>query len=80
MFELCQTIDCELWDTFYEYKGTPTLEWEEVRKKLKKEKLTVRQLLNELHSIAMDDESRQNPDESIIDFLVKRSGGLTTMW
>lgn len=80
MFELCQTVDCELWDTFYEYYGTPALEWEEVRKKLKKENLTVRQFLNELHSIAMNDESSQNPNESLIDFLVRRSGGLKSMW
>lgn len=80
MFELCQTVDCELWDTFYEYYGTPALEWEEVRKKLKKEKLTVHQLLNELHALALDPESGQNGDESLIDYLVKRSGGLKSMW
>jgi hypothetical protein len=80
MFELCRHMDCELWDTFYEYKGTPALEWEEARKKLKKEKLTVHQLLNELHALALDPESGQNPDESIIDYLVGRSGGLKSMW
>jgi hypothetical protein len=80
MFELCQTVDCELWDTFYEYYGTPALEWEEVRKKLKKEKLTVHQLLNELHALALDPDSGQNPDESMIDYLVRRSGGLKSMW
>jgi hypothetical protein len=77
MFELCQTVDCELWDTFYEYYGTPALEWEEVRKKLKKEKLTIRQLLTEL-SIHL--ESGQNGDESVIDYLVGRSGQLKSMW
>jgi hypothetical protein len=80
MFELCQTVDCELWDTFYEYYGTPALEWEEVRKKLKKEKLTVHQLLNELHALALDPDSGQNPDESLIDYLVRRSGELKSMW
>jgi hypothetical protein len=80
MFALCQTVDCELWDTFYEYKGTPTLEWEEVRKKLKKEKLTVHQLLNELHALALDPDSGQNGNESIIDYLVKRSGELKSIW
>jgi hypothetical protein len=77
MFELCQTVDCELWDTFYEYYGTPALEWEEVRKKLKNEKLTVHQLLNELRG---EVESGQNDDKSIIDYLVERSGGLKSMW
>ena len=80
MFELCRHMDCKLWDTFYEYKGTPVLEWEEARKKLKKEKLTVHQLLNELHALALDPESGQNPNESIIDYLVRRSGGLKSMW
>lgn len=80
MFELCQTVDCELWDTFYEYKGTPVLEWEEVRKRIKKEKLTIHQLLNELHALALDPESGQNPNESVIDYLVKRSGALKSMW
>lgn len=80
MFELCSFMDKELWDTFYEYKGTPALEWMEVRKKLKKEGLTVHQLLNELHALALDPESGQNPNESIIDYLVRRSGGLKSMW
>lgn len=80
MFELCRAMDAELWDTFYEYKGTPVLEWEEVRKRLKKENLTVHQLLNELHALATDPESGQNKDESIVDYLVKRSGGLKSMW
>lgn len=80
MYALCQTVDCELWDTFYEYKGTPVLEWEEVRKKLKKEKLTVTDLYNEIYTMLLDSNSGQNGDESIIDYLVKRSGGLKSMW
>ena len=80
MFALCQAVDRELWDTFYEYKGTPALEWGEVRNKLKKEQLTVGQLLNELHALALDPESGQNADESVIDYLVKRSGALKSMW
>lgn len=80
MFELCSYMDKELWDAFYEYKGTPALQWEEVRKRLKKEGLTVHQLLNELYALALEPESGQNPDESIIDYLVRRSGGLKSMW
>lgn len=41
MHELCQSVDPDLWDTFYEYKGTPAIEWEEVRKKLKKKNTTL---------------------------------------
>lgn len=73
MFELCQTVDCELWDMFYEYKGTPALEWEEVRKKLKREKLTIDQLIKEA-------QEGQNGDKLLIDFLVERTGGLKSMW
>jgi hypothetical protein len=80
MFALCQTVDCELWDMFYEYKGTPALEWEEVGKKLKKEKLTVNELLTELQALLLDSESGQNPDESVRDYLVRRSGKLKSMW
>lgn len=80
MYELCSYVDPELWDAFYEYKGTPALQWEEVRKRLKKENLTVHQLLNELHALALEPESGQNPNEGIIDYLVKRSGGLKSMW
>lgn len=80
MFELCSYMDKELWDTFYEYKGTPAAEWSEVRRKLKRNQLTVGQLLNELHASALDPESGQNADESLIDYLVKRFGEQKTMW
>lgn len=80
MFELCKAMDAELWDTFYEYNGTPAIEWEEVRKKLKKKPLTVHQLLNELHALALDPESGQNPNESIVDYLTKRFGEQKSMW
>lgn len=80
MFELCRTVDCELWETFYEHKGTPTLEWVEVRKRLKKEGLTVQQLLEELQAKLSTGEFVQNGNERLIDYLVKRSGGLTSMW
>lgn len=80
MYELCCYIDKELWDTFYEYKGTPTLEWIEVRKQLKREKLTVSELVYELHDRLLDLNSGQSADESVIDYLVRRSGGLKSMW
>ena len=80
MYELCAHMDKDLWDMFYEHKGTPALEWEEVKKKVKKEKLTVSQLINEIQAAIDDPEKGQNPDESLIDYLVRRSGGLKNMW
>lgn len=80
MFELCSAMDFELWDRFYEYKGTPALQWEEVRKRITKEKLTFNQLLAELQALDADPDSGQNGDESIVDYLVRRSGGLKSMW
>lgn len=80
MFELCKAMDSDLWDAFYEYKGTPALQWEEVRKRLTKKKLTVRELLNELQALDDNSDLGQNGDESIVDYLVKRSGGLKSMW
>lgn len=76
MFELCRTVDCELWETFYEYKGTPTLEWVESRKRLKKEKLTIAQFLSELQALDMS----QNEDKLLIDYIIERSGQLKSMW
>lgn len=78
MFELCKHMDEALWEMFYQHKGAPALAWEEVHKKLKKEKLTIDQLINELSNL--DDETRQNGDRSIVDYLVERSGGLKSMW
>lgn len=72
MFELCSAIDKDLWDTFYEYKGTPALEWEEVRKVLKKDKLTVGQLSELLGQV--------DSDMNIVEFLTTKYGELKTMW
>lgn len=80
MYELCNAMDSELWDMFYNHKGTPALQWEEVRKKLTKENLTVHELLMELQKLTTDPDSSQNADESIVDYLVRRSGGLKNMW
>lgn len=80
MYELCKMMDEDLWNTFYEYNGTPALQWEEVRKNLNKKGVTVHQLLNELYSKANDPESGQDPNETVVEYLVKRSGGLKSMW
>lgn len=75
MHALCQAVDKDLWDKFYEHKGTPALEWEEVRKRITKGELTVSQFLNELQAL-----DPQNGDRSLVDYLVERSGGLKSMW
>lgn len=75
MFELCSKMDKELWDTFYEYKGTPTIEWEEVRKRLKKSKLTVGEIIEHFIKEGL------NPEEhTILDYLTDSFGEQKTMW
>lgn len=78
MFRLCENVDKELWDCFYETYGTPMLEWKEVKRKLKKDNVTVHQLLNTLHDMAMKGEG--NPDENVVDFLVRNYGEIKSMW
>lgn len=78
MFKLCYHMDKELWDTFYEYYGTPMMEWRNSRKKL--ERVTVHQLLNELHALALDPESGQDPNESVADYLRRKYGEIKSMW
>lgn len=36
MFEICHSIDPELWDTAYDYFGTPMVEWRMIRDRLRK--------------------------------------------
>lgn len=76
MFELCAAIDKDLWDTFYEYRGTPALEWEQVRTKLKKKPLTMQDIKDTIN----DPESDIKWDESISDYLVRNYGQLKSMW
>ncbi|AUO14751.1 FAD-dependent thymidylate synthase [Priestia megaterium] len=45
MWELVHSIDPDLWNTFYEWFGTPATEWTEVRRKIKKKRLSVQQVL-----------------------------------
>lgn len=78
MHELCRAMDAELWDTFYEYKGTPAIEWEEARKRLKKSGMTIHQLLNELHAHAL--EGTENPEMTVVEYLTKRFGEQKSMW
>jgi hypothetical protein len=78
MFELCKRMDEDLWNTFYEYMGEPTIEWGEVRKDLKKSGLTVHQLLNELMKHVH--EGTEEPTTTVTDYLVKRMGKKKSMW
>lgn len=74
MFALCSAMDKDLWDTFYEYKGEPALEWAQVRTKLKREKLTIEDLANLF---------RDNPEcgnELVHEYLAKTYGQLKSMW
>lgn len=79
MFELCRNVDCELWEKFYEHKGEPALAWEEARKRLNKKNLKVSDIVPELVS-ALNDPECQNGDISLVDYLTKKYGGLTSMW
>lgn len=74
MYELCSAIDKDLWDTFYEYRGAPALAWEQVRTKLKKGKPTLNDIKQLLENPEVDG------DESLLDYLVKQYGTLTSMW
>lgn len=81
MFELCRTVDCELWETFYEYKGTPAIEWEEVRKRLNKKNLTLRQLLINIENDLLEDgDTGTSLDTKLIDYLVDLFGEQKSMW
>ena len=76
MFELCHAVDSELWDAFYEYKGTPSLTWEEARKRLNKKGVTLADLLTSL----TDEDCAQNGDVLLVDYLSRKYGGLKSMW
>lgn len=78
MFELCYHVDKELWDTFYEYYGTPMMEWRNSRKRLKR--VTIHDLLNELHALALNPDSGIDPNTSVVDYLSKKYGEIKSMW
>jgi hypothetical protein len=71
MYELCEYMDMELWATFYEWYGEPATEWVEIRRKLKKQRLTIGQLIEKLHG---------SEDELAEEFLRKAFGEQKTMW
>lgn len=76
MWELCYNMDPELWMTFYVYYGEPTLQWKEVRRKLKKTNYTLGDLMDDLHK----DNEEITKDTPLIDYLVRRFGETKSMW
>jgi len=75
MLALCEQMDKELWDAFYECCGTPLLAWKEVQRKLKKRRVTGHQLVKLLQEKSLD--ISQRPVEEI---LVELFGDIKTMW
>jgi hypothetical protein len=71
MFELCEYMDAELWATFYEWFGEPATEWTEVRRKIKKKRVLVEELIELL---------KEHNGEFAEDALRKIYGEQKTMW
>jgi hypothetical protein len=71
MYELCEYMDTDLWETFYEWYGEPATEWVEIRRKLKKQRLTIGQLIEKLPG---------SEDELAEEFLRKAFGEQKSMW
>jgi hypothetical protein len=75
MYELCEYMDAELWETFYEWYGEPATAWVEVRRKLTKKKVTVADILKHLDEIGAD------PNNILIyEYLADVFGEQKTMW
>jgi PAS domain-containing protein len=72
MYELCKYMDEELWNTFYEWYGEPASEWVEVRRKLKKQKMTVNEFVNRV--------SECDDDVLLEDWLNQMFGQQKSMW
>lgn len=75
MYELCKATDEDLWNTFYEYKGEPVIEWEEVRKRLNKKQYTIRDLLSTIQN-----DNKVNGEESLVGYLTGLFGEQKSMW
>jgi len=61
MWELVHSVDPDLWNTFYEWFGTPATEWTEVRRKLKKKDITVKEMFEKLqHEYFLNEEDTLN--------------------
>lgn len=81
MFALCENMDKELWDTFYEYKGLPAIEWEEVRKRLKKKNVTLVDFIDLFTCEYGElDWNEADPETLLVDYLTKKYGEQKSMW
>jgi hypothetical protein len=88
MYELCEYMDSELWETFYEWYGEPATEWVEIRRKLKKGSFrdynnniirigTVEEFLNYLRENVQGVSTLESPVE---EFLRELFGEQKSMW
>jgi Thymidylate synthase complementing protein len=88
MYELCEYMDKELWDTFYEWYGEPATEWVEIRRKLKKGSFrdsnknlvrigTVEEFIDYLQDNIQGISTLESPAE---EFLRELFGEQKTMW
>lgn len=75
MWELVHSVDPELWDTAYEWFGTPATEWVEVRRKLKKKKVTIGEFIRFLEI------NQEYLDEQLLEDALKEIyGNQKSMW
>lgn len=75
MYALCEYMDADLWSTFYEWFGEPATGWTEVRRKLKKKRMTAHQLVKILQEKSLDISQR-----SAEEVLTELFGEQKTMW
>jgi hypothetical protein len=75
MHELCAHVDKELWDTFYEYKGAPVIQWQEVSKRLNANQLTIADVIEHLNGMGVDPK-----DVLVKNYLMDRFGEQKSIW
>ncbi len=75
MYELVYNEDPDLWDTFYDWMGEPATEWVEVRRKIKKKKITTREFVRLLQEKNIDISPRP-----LEDILKELYGQQNSMW
>lgn len=76
MFELCNYMDADLWETFYEWFGEPATEWTEVRRKLKKQRVYLGDFIELANRYDIDTHEQVTVEE----FLKLIYGEQKTMW
>lgn len=70
MWELCKSIDPELWEMFELWHGKPAQDWVEVRRKIKKKKVTLGDLMI----------CASGKDDLLEDVLIQLYGEQHSMW